>query len=255
MDTPKTSVLGLSRLAASPWVGRENALRLLQVFEQFDEQGLALQRYGTAERHTFPIEGNLDKFLLTWNQHRWCIFKSRKPWNLTVVATMGSPTAMYPRGRSDVTVHIKEQFFESEARTKSFLELAKALYQWGQMDYGCVHNEDEYKEKNVLIQGPVTWYGGGRLDQMLPGIYWANFFGPRYVKWFGETKFTSLPGFSKERLSDGGWLILTRPSPTSPRDDTARQLERTIIERLGEDAFFDKEKLGKRTIAPPFVQG
>ncbi len=244
----------LNHLAALPWAGRNYALGMLRLFDQFKQLSLAPQRYGTSERRTFALGANLDKFLSLWEQHHFTVLKSPNPWDMTVVVTMDSPGVMYPTGISHVSVHIKEGFFELDSRTESFLKLAQALYLWGQIDYGCIYSGDEHKEKNIVIHGPATWYGGGRLDQMLPGIYWANFFGPRYVHWFGDEKFEKLPAFHKEQLTDGGWLILTRASPLSARGIEVRTLERTIIHHLGEDAFFDKDHPDRPTIAPPFVQ-
>ena len=70
------------------------------------------------------------------------------------------------------------------------------------MDHGYVAHRIEFLQKNKF--GQDGGIGGANLKLGLPGIYWANFFGPRYVKWFGESKFESLSVSSKEPLPGGG---------------------------------------------------
>jgi hypothetical protein len=42
----------------------------------------------------------------------------------------------------------------------------------------------------------------------LPTLYWANFFGPRYVNVLGENKILNAPGWKIDRLSDNGYLYV-----------------------------------------------
>jgi hypothetical protein len=46
----------------------------------------------------------------------------------------------------------------------------------------------------------------------LPYLYWTNIFGPDYVAEFGEDFLLSAPGWSSERLDDGGILYTTTES-------------------------------------------
>lgn len=43
-------------------------------------------------------------------------------------------------------------------------------------------------------------------------IFWANFFGPAYVKKYGRKFFLEAPGWKKEELSDGGILYVVSKS-------------------------------------------
>lgn len=45
----------------------------------------------------------------------------------------------------------------------------------------------------------------------LPRIYWANFFGPRYVDHIGRSKILNAPAWKIEELADGGLLYLLAP--------------------------------------------
>jgi hypothetical protein len=42
----------------------------------------------------------------------------------------------------------------------------------------------------------------------LPALYWANFFGPRYISKFGEDKIRNAPGWKIDRLSNNGYLYV-----------------------------------------------
>lgn len=46
----------------------------------------------------------------------------------------------------------------------------------------------------------------------LKHIYWANFFGPAYVKKFGNDFLLGAPGWKKEKLGDGGVLCVVTES-------------------------------------------
>lgn len=49
-------------------------------------------------------------------------------------------------------------------------------------------------------------------DLQLPHIYWANFFGPDYVRHHGKDFLAQAPGWIREDLDDGGFLYVLAPS-------------------------------------------
>jgi hypothetical protein len=51
----------------------------------------------------------------------------------------------------------------------------------------------------------------------IPHIYWANFFGPSYVKKVGEEFLMDAPGWKKDSLDDGGILYVLAPHMGSVR--------------------------------------
>ena len=122
------------------------------------------------------------------------------------------------------------------------IDLARILYSWGAMDYGYIWLE-------AIPSGRL----GPTLERGLPGIYWANFFGPIYVDFFGREKFLTVPAYHKEELPDGGFLVLTAPSPLDYDRPEVRVLEEAILDHLGRDAFFEKAYPEKLCRVPHFT--
>lgn len=81
------------------------------------------------------------------------------------------------------------------------------------------------------------------LHNGIPGIYWANYYGPFYVDWFGREKFEDLPCVFKKEMPDGGYFFTTAPSPWEWNSEEARKIQSQIRDHLGRDAFFDMEGL------------
>ena len=121
-----------------------------------------------------------------------------------------------------------------------FISLMRALYEALRPAHGFAAMNYDYEAKNrrVYRRDDKTtvqeWYGRD-LSIGLRGVYWANWFGPTYVEFFGEHILRTAPSFRGDRLSDGGYQILTAEDPWEPDPD----LERRLQEHLGSDAFFD----------------
>ena len=145
-------------------------------------------------------------------------------------------------------------FFTTEEHAAHFLQLAKSLYQWGDMVYGFVAHPKDYKAQTWLPQQVIIGnklvgaVGDNEVMNALPGIFWANFFGPDYVDWFGREKFDRLPCYRLEELPDGGRLILTSPSPLEY--DASGETQETIKSYLGRPAFGDVQHPERPTISP-----
>ncbi len=232
------------KIAPWPWIGRAKAINFLDLFEG---SNLKPEKYGTSENRTFPLEPSINEFINTWNEKRYVILKSRLPWHLLI------SMMMYPAGISHVAVYIDGTYFEDNERIKKFIEFVRATCLWGDFDFSFVAHEDEYESKNTYYVGDHKIIAGGRLDVCLPGIYWVNVFGARYVDWLGENKFVKLPAHSKERLRNGAQMIIARPTLASFDDKASIDQERQIRRDLGERIFFDKKNPNRDTIVPPFA--
>ena len=95
---------------------------------------------------------------------------------------------------------------------------------------------------------------GGTPEWGLVDIYWMNLFGPPYVEFFGEEKLLTAPCYRRERLPDGGFLILTSPSPLLHDKPETKKLETALKDHLNNDAFFDRSNPEKKLRAPRFPQ-
>ena len=87
---------------------------------------------------------------------------------------------------------------------------------------------------------------GTELERGIPGVYWGNYFGPFYVDWFGREKFDDLPCVEKRWLETGGIFFTTAPTPFDWNTPEARQMQQSVKEHLGADAFFDFETVCAR---------
>ena len=115
-----------------------------------------------------------------------------------------------------------------------------------QRDYEAKNRLDYAKDENTTVQ---KWVGRD-LRQCLRGVYWANWFGPDYVNYFGAERLESAPCYRRERLADGGFLLLTARSPLDYEVAESKEAERRLRDHLGEDAFFDIASPDRVTSSP-----
>ncbi len=137
---------------------------------------------------------------------------------------------------------VEEEYFESPSRITAFLEMSTAIYNLLHPAYGRVHQTQDAIEMATV---PDPKYGKTvfpvDLRKGLPGIFWANFFGPEYVKAIGKHKFLSAPNVNVIELLDGGVIALTGSSPLDPFLKLNREKRRAIENHLGTNFF---QKLG-----------
>ena len=74
----------------------------------------------------------------------------------------------------------------------------------------------------------------------LPGLFWRNFFGPPFVRLFGE-RLASLPEDCRKPLGDELVLVQPYELPTEAGTEYGNVRERTLIEHLGPECFYDHE--------------
>lgn len=141
-----------------------------------------------------------------------------------------------------------------------YLDLAHRLFEAVNGQYGHLCDREEYWSKNVID----AWTGrtgrpeGGRSQgtnrrEHLPGIYWANFFGPRYVDFFGADRIASAPAFAK-RQGPQSWVLLTSEAPHEWNAAETVRREALMREHLGSDAFFLLREPMRATRAPVIVR-
>lgn len=81
---------------------------------------------------------------------------------------------------------------------KNQCDVVRALYSVLKPEYGWIDDSaDEALPLKALVGRKITY------------IFWANFYGPEYVKEYGKDLFLKAPGWSKEQLPDGGVLYIT----------------------------------------------
>jgi hypothetical protein len=83
----------------------------------------------------------------------------------------------------------------------------------------------------------------------LAGLFWRNFFGPPFVRLFGE-RLTSLPEDCRKSLGDKLVLVQPYELPTEAGTEHGNARERALIEHLGPECFYDHEHHTRPTRLP-----
>lgn len=115
-------------------------------------------------------------------------------------------------------------------------ECVSEMFRVSSADFGFLTTEVDIEAKNQ--QKPVFSYQGLTLDTGIPGLYWINLFSEGLASWLNMHEFPKELAPSKE-LSGGGISLEFCESPTDCRDIEVIQRQRTSIEWLGSEKFFD----------------
>lgn len=88
----------------------------------------------------------------------------------------------------------------------------------------------------------------------LAGVFWRNFFGPPFVRMFGE-RLATLPSEFEQGLGEG--IVLVQPYELLGQAGTPEGIEseRQIIAHLGPECFYDHERHLKPTRRPELTPG
>lgn len=114
--------------------------------------------------------------------------------------------------------------------------------------------EDIDRKKDRLVPNPdgfgqelvftVRDYSEG-----LAGLFWRNFYGPPFVRMFGE-RLATLPGEVRQDLGEGIVLVQPYELPTEAGTPEAEARERQLIANLGPECFYDHAHHTKPTRVP-----
>jgi hypothetical protein len=235
------------------WDGIIKCFELLDLLEKYEEMGLMPDRYGTSDRRTFALSDLSESQIQNcWSKVNGGIFKRKYPWHFMIMVFFMKTV---PKAKitpiSNLAIWIDAEYFSDNARQRRYIELCNDICSWGNMHYGFIALDQEYETKNSF--GPGRGVGGANLHRGLPGIYWANFFGPEYAEWLGKERFTSIDVHRLEELPHGGWMVITRPDLLIWADPSIRENEQRIMNHLGRDAFFEMEYPDKPISIPPFL--
>lgn len=141
---------------------------------------------------------------------------------------------------------VKESACTGDSR-KRFIDLCDRLFAELEMDYGFLCLSDEYDAKNIVkdirhSDGTVEprKVAGMYWPYCLPGLYWTNYFGKRYLdQGFGRNLQAMLP--ENTTCIGKGIRLQVHKDPRFFESDEARTIECSIREMLGESWFFDRE--------------
>ncbi|MBZ4415421.1 hypothetical protein [Myxococcus sp. RHSTA-1-4] len=83
----------------------------------------------------------------------------------------------------------------------------------------------------------------------LAGLYWRNFFGPPFIRLFGD-RLLSLPPDTVQQLGDGLVLVQPYALPTQAMTPEGDAAEERLITVLGPECFYDFQHHRKPTRLP-----
>jgi hypothetical protein len=117
-------------------------------------------------------------------------------------------------------------------------------------DFGCLTSEVDLKAKNTNATS-LSYKGMDPLTG-IPGLYWINFFSDELTRWLGLSDFPQELAALK-RLARGGVAIKFCESPEHCRDLEIIQKQRTAIEWLGAEKFFDIRFPDRKAVTPDWA--
>lgn len=83
----------------------------------------------------------------------------------------------------------------------------------------------------------------------LPGLFWRNFFGPPFVRMFGD-RLASVPATQRRELEDGIVLVEPYELPAQALTAEGMALEQQLIAQLGPECFYDHVRQRKPSRVP-----
>ena len=211
--------------------GEETAKRYFDILGQ---HGFRLEKIGQSEpvRQTYSLE----EAISVWTrEEEGCyvedggmvgktgsiIGKSSKPRSFIQMRWWDCPNQV---NLNWVSLNIADNWVDK--RVSEVTAIFNGLVGILQAEYGFIGHDDTVHRQHVT----------GSLETRLPGVFWVNYFGPRYVEFFTEEKIKIFPWHSIEKLN-GGLVTTLSDSPNKPL--LTDEFENAAKIHLGSDSFGD----------------
>jgi hypothetical protein len=118
------------------------------------------------------------------------------------------------------------------------MNLVKAPLAWC-----ALKNDSERKTQRLVPEGiglrltfTLRDYSEG-----LPGLFWRNFYGPPFIRMFGQ-RLDTLPTECHKQLGEDIVLVQPYELPTAAGTEAGMARERELISLLGPECFYDHER-------------
>lgn len=119
--------------------------------------------------------------------------------------------------------------------------------------WGAIYHDAEYHAK-VMSDGPSVRAIGVDFARYLPGIFTANYFGPRYVELIGQQRLLSAPSVASAEVVGEGMLLVLDEDPYTWDTPERKVLEDAVLDHLGRQYFFSKTHPVAEPVAPQWPQ-
>jgi hypothetical protein len=217
-----------SRLFTTSYLGRQ---------EFADEFFALVSRYGgiyvpekwdTEERTRRSFDrDSLGRVIGEWTSGRDMkdlFFERKKPVEIMMFLSI----ERFARAKfNDFSAYLRDKYFKQPGKVEEFLRFSLDLGQAFRVDYGFIaHTLQERRQSPILTPA-----------ERLPGIYWANFFGPSYIEFFGRDKLLATPCYEVREINEDLILLLASESPYNPDMLDNDRVAEGIKEYLGQNAF------------------
>jgi hypothetical protein len=136
-----------------------------------------------------------------------------------------------------------------------FMEMVEAF----EPLWGAVSSHPEYDAKVMGVfpsdsSTPGAWGAVGYdFGRALPGLFWINFFGPRYVELIGRERLLGAPAVEAREVGRGV-LVVTRSDPYEWGSEHARRSLEDVLGHIGRQFFFSKAEPDAQRVAPDWSE-
>jgi hypothetical protein len=130
------------------------------------------------------------------------------------------------------------------------------VMQWVNSPLAQAAKDEDFEQKKWRLVPNPDGFGRQLVSTVrdysegLAGVYWRNFFGPPFVRMFGERLKDLPPGCTKEELPGGIVLVQPYEDPSLAGTEEGIARERALIAHLGPECFYDHERHIKPTCVP-----
>lgn len=182
--------------------------------------------------------------------------KNQRPRSTFSVSWQEKPSRLWLNA---IHISVDEEFAESAGNRQRLIRLLSDLFTDLDCGYGNIRHRREWEEKGwvdeVSPSGAVYRTSIGlKAQDGLEDIYWANFFGPPYVRLFKEQRIATCPTHKVKALGKESYLLLTDESPFEWSNPEVLGLCEAAKEHLNMGVFLDKREPGKPTKSPDWIQ-
>ncbi len=115
-------------------------------------------------------------------------------------------------------------------------EFVLQMFRLTASDFGLLTTEIDLKAKNTAP--PIVSFMGLDPEQGVPGLYWINLFSDEYARWLGLRQLPKALA-AQDKLGGGGIRLKFCKSPDECRSLEVLQRQRSAIDWLGAQKFFD----------------
>ncbi|MDQ7827209.1 MAG: hypothetical protein RDV48_30730 [Candidatus Eremiobacteraeota bacterium] len=130
---------------------------------------------------------------------------------------------------NEIAFWIGSEYLSTGYGTEPLLRIGESLFDYTGGLYGFITRYDAEE----------SHFQRERLNEHLPGIFWAQFLGPLYIDFFGEERIKSAPCYDRKTLTNGGVFLQTAQFPTGQEAPEDRESEKILKDFLNHDAFQD----------------